>query len=102
MGVDARDWFKPGGGVSRLTTRRLLLFVDTLSRTGSLFWSELADIDPLSVEGWIMSDVFAALAGEVHPARTVREDRRKAVELERRKQQVRALERARAKANRAM
>lgn len=39
-GIDYRDYFRPGGGASRLTLRRLLLIVEDLDPFASRFWAE--------------------------------------------------------------
>lgn len=39
-GVDYRDYYRPGGGASRLTMRRLLLLVADLDPFESRFWTE--------------------------------------------------------------
>lgn len=39
-GIDYRDYFRPGGGKSRLTLRRLLLIVEDLDPFASRFWTE--------------------------------------------------------------
>lgn len=39
-GIDYRDYFRPGGGKSRLTLRRLLLIVEDLDPFASRFWAE--------------------------------------------------------------
>ena len=87
MGIDYRDFWRPKGGASRLTLRRLLVLVDGLDRTRSRFWSEILDIDRLSIEGYILADIFAAItSGERHPMATMREGARKQKALEERKE----------------
>ncbi|RKW22524.1 MAG: hypothetical protein D8B53_05905 [Corynebacterium sp.] len=87
MGIDYRDFWRPKGGDSRLTLRRLLVLVDGLDRTRSRFWSEILDIDRLSIEGYILADIFAAItSGERHPMATMREGARKQKALEERKE----------------
>lgn len=39
-GVDYRDYYRPGGGQSRLTLRRLLLIVEDLDPFESRFWTQ--------------------------------------------------------------
>lgn len=39
-GIDYRDYFRPGGGASQLTLRRLLLIVEDLDPFASRFWTE--------------------------------------------------------------
>lgn len=76
-GYDLRDWWRPRGGTSRMTTRRLLLLVDALPKTTSRFWCKVLDADPLSEDQWIMSDIYAAVASQPHAIRTRREDAEK-------------------------
>lgn len=75
LGFDLRDWWRPGGGASRMTTRRVFLLVDGLSKSTSRFWCAVLDIDPLSEDQWLLSDIYAATAGKVHQIRTRRADR---------------------------
>lgn len=39
-GIDYRDYYRPGGGQSRLTLRRLLLIVEDLDPFESRFWTQ--------------------------------------------------------------
>lgn len=65
--VDFRDWYRPRGGESRLTTRRLLLLVDRLPREESHFWPTVTDQDPVTNEEFLLMDLFNAFTGELHP-----------------------------------
>lgn len=77
-GWDYRDRYLPGGGPSRLTTRRLLLLVDqVLPRGSSRFWCAVLDRDPLTDEQVLLSDLYGVWAGKPHPIRTRREDAEK-------------------------
>lgn len=77
--IDFREWVVPG---SRMTTRRMLALLDGLSHhTESLFWSEIADRDPLSRAEILLAQMVGGKDGKPHPFLTSREDR-KARELE--------------------
>lgn len=97
MGVDYRDRFKPGGGPSRLTTRRLLLLVDALDRFTSHFWSEAGDYDRVSAETIAITDIWGALAGNgaIHPLRNQREQAARAAKREKDKRAIREASRLR-------
>lgn len=58
-----------------MTTRRVLLLVDGLSKNTSRFWCKVLDIDPLSEDQWLLSDIYTATAGKVHQIRTRKADR---------------------------
>lgn len=69
-GIDIRDWYMPGGGDSRLTTRRLLLIVDkVLNHESSRFWRAVTGSQPLDATGIILSDIFSSITGESHSLR---------------------------------
>ena len=90
-GVDYRDFYRPRGGRSRLTLRRLLLLVEGMDVFDSRFWAEVNGIDfvPLGVR--VQADTFGLFAEKPHPVKTWREDMR----LEREKAaKKRAIERA--------
>lgn len=77
--IDFREWFIAD---SPMTTRRMLALLDGLSsHTDSLFWSELADRDPLSRAEILLAQMVGGKDGKPHPFLTSREDR-KARELE--------------------
>lgn len=98
LGQDFRDWFRPGFGESRLTTRRLLLLIEGMKdRGGSRFWSEIVGKDPLSHEATVGADIYGALAGKPHPLLTRREDRVKRQKLAEKKSRIAARERRRAR-----
>lgn len=88
-GWDYRDRYRPGGGVSRLTIRRLLLLVDGMDRLSSRFWAELDDREPITQEALLMADVFNGLTGEKHPLRDMRENIRTQKDREMRKRIIR-------------
>lgn len=77
--LDFREWFIPG---SSMTTRRMLSLLDGFSRrTDSLFWSEIADRDPLSRAEILLAQLVGGKDGRPHAFLTSREDR-KAKEIE--------------------
>lgn len=73
--------YRPDGGASRLTLRRMLLLVDQLPPE-SAFVSELNDRVPISTEAAASFSVYQALSGQVHPLWTHRQRERDAMELE--------------------
>ncbi|MCS5479837.1 hypothetical protein NYP18_09210 [Corynebacterium sp. YIM 101645] len=61
-----------------MTLRVVLQIVDlNLDRTSSRFWSAVLDRDPITTDQILLSDIFSAWSGQVHPIRTRREDARK-------------------------
>lgn len=93
LGLDLRDWFRSWGDRRRLSTRRLLLIVDKkLDRFTSLFWCAVYDREPVGWDLWVASDIFAAMTGQSHPVRTIREDARAREELEAKKERMRRAE----------
>lgn len=100
-GWDYRDRYRPGGGVSRLTIRRLLLLVDGMDRLSSRFWAELDDREPITQEALLMADVFNGLTGEKHPLRDMRENIRTQKDREMRKRIIRENARRRRRQRRA-
>lgn len=70
-GWDYRDRYRPKGGTSLLTVRRLLILVDALDRTSSRFWARVGEFDPLSSETIVLTDIWASLveSKEGHPLR---------------------------------
>ena len=105
IGVDYRDRFRPGGGASHLTVRRLLVLVDSLDRGHSWFWSEVHGGERLSAESIVLTDIWGALAGEgkIHPLREmskrVEEMRKREVTKRRIREASRKRKRMRASAN---
>lgn len=97
MGIDYRDRFKPGGGPSRLTVRRLLLLVDGLDRFTSRFWNEVGGQSPISTTDIVLTDIWQSITGEKrgHPLRRPRESRDELRERENRKRAIRAAVRRR-------
>lgn len=89
-GVDLRDLWRPGGGESRLTVRRLLLIVDALPRDTSLFWTAAADVDQISTDQVLLTDLWSAWTGKPHPLRTRREDAAKRREFEAKRARIKA------------
>lgn len=73
--IDYRDFYRPGGGESRLTLRRMLLLVEQLPPE-SAFQSERHDRVPISVESAATYSVYQAVTGKPHPAWTQRERER--------------------------
>lgn len=96
MGIDFRDWFKPGRGPSRLTTRRLLLLVEAMNdRGGSRFWAAVSGGEPISNEALVGAHTYQALSGQVHPLLTRTEDAKKMRHRAAQKARIRAREKRR-------
>lgn len=97
IGIDYRDRWREGGGVSRLTTRRLLLLVDGLDRYESHFWSEVSDSDRVSAAVIVLTDIWSALAGgeKIHPLREMKKRMAAAKEREEKKRAIREASRLR-------
>lgn len=87
-GVDYRDFYKPGGGPSRLTLRRLLLIVEDLPMFGSRFWAAYRGDDYVPQDLVVQSDIFSLFSDKPHYLRTWREDVRRAMEKEKKKQAI--------------
>ena len=87
-GIDYRDRFRPGGGESKLTLRRLLLIVDDLPLMGSRFGAARIDMDYYTTDQRLLMDVFHALSGEPHPYKDLRERRLKEAAQEKRRRKV--------------
>lgn len=100
-GWDYRDRYRPGGGPSRMTVRRLLLLVDGLDQRTSRFWCAVFDRNPMSLTDSLVADLWELWAGKDnrHPIRQtraeVREQEAAALARERRKKQIKAAERRR-------
>lgn len=88
-GVDYRDRWRPGGGASRLTLRRLLLLVCGMDPFESRFWMLCGRLDLwekfnegvtpdhyAQTTNRLVSDVVAMFAEKPHPWRTWRDDLR--------------------------
>ncbi|MCT1411649.1 hypothetical protein [Corynebacterium sanguinis] len=76
-GVDYRDFYRPRGGRSRLTLRRLLLLVEGMDVFDSRFWAEVNGIDFVPADVRIQADTFGLFAEKPHPMKTWREDMRR-------------------------
>lgn len=101
-GVDYRDRWRPGGGESRLTLRRLLLLIVGMDPFESRFWMACGRLDlweqfneDITPEHYaptaerLLSDVIAMFAEKPHPWRTWRSDLR--VQREREEKRARIL-----------
>lgn len=67
-GLDYRDRYRPGGGASRLTFRRMLLLVEYLPRES--FFKSACDGRPArSFTDERLMDIPEALTGKPHPVR---------------------------------
>lgn len=90
-GIDFRDFFREGGGASRLTYRRLMTLITYLPQE-SAFYSAVEDRPAISETSAAVMDIWEALANKRHPRWT-------ALQRERdRRERERAMEAARAKA----
>lgn len=76
-GIDYRDFYRDGGGKSRLTLRRLLLLVEDLEMFGSRFWAAVHEIDYLPADVRVLTDIFSMFSEKPHYLRTWREDARR-------------------------
>lgn len=95
LGFDLRDWWRPGGGESRMTTRRVLLIVSGLAKTTSRFWCVVLGTDPLSDDQWLLSDIYAATTGKAHPIRTRTADREQRQRIAEKKARIQRREKRR-------
>lgn len=64
--LDYRDFYREGGGGSRLTFRRMLLLAEHLPPE-SLFWSAVQDRPPVSETSAVVMDLWSLLTRERHP-----------------------------------
>ncbi|APQ42520.1 hypothetical protein phi16_gp015 [Corynebacterium phage phi16] len=97
LGFDLRDWWRPGGGSSQMTTRRVLLLVDGLPKTTSRFWCTALEVDPLSDDQWLLSDIYTATTGKAHPIRTRKADREERRRIAEKKARIKRRDRRRKK-----
>ena len=97
IGIDYRDRWRPGGGPSRLTIRRLLVLVDGMDRYESHFWSAVTDQERISAETVVMTDIWSALTGgeRAHPIREAKKRIAEAREREKKKDLIRKAARLR-------
>lgn len=80
-----------------MTTRRVLLLVDGLSKNTSRFWCAVLEIDPLSEDQWLLSDIYAATAGKVHQIRTRKADREERKRIAEKKARIKRRDKRRKK-----
>lgn len=73
--ADYRDRFRPGGGASQLTIRRLLLLVEHLPAE-SAFHAAREDRAAASLTANAVMDVWESLTGKRHPGRASPSQRR--------------------------
>jgi hypothetical protein len=85
-GIDYRDRFRPGGGASHLTIRRLLVLVEFLPAE-SQFHAAREDRSAASLTANAVMDVWESLTNQKHPGR--------ASTAQRRQQAIEAAERTR-------
>lgn len=64
--LDYRDFYREGGGASRLTLRRMLLLAEHLPPE-SLFHSALQDRPPVSEVSSAVMDLYSVLTDTKHP-----------------------------------
>lgn len=96
-GVDYRDFYRPAGGESRLTLRRLLLIVDGLDMFGSRFWAAVNGMDFLPTDVRVQTDIFGMFSEKPHYVRTWREDMRREREKQMKKAAIERAARERAR-----
>lgn len=90
-GLDFRDYFREGGGASRLTHRRLMTLITYLPQE-SAFYSAVEDRPAISETSAAVMDIWEALADRRHPRWTALQRERERLEREK------ALAEARSKA----
>lgn len=61
--MDLRDHYRPHGGASQLTLRRVVNLAEGLPPE-SRFWSEVEDRYPVSEQSAAIGEIFQALTGE--------------------------------------
>lgn len=91
--LDYRDFYREGGGASRMTLRRMLLLAEHLPPE-SLFHSAMQDRPPVSEISSVLMDIWTSLNGSQHPRWEKLKRERRAKEREK------AMQRAREKARR--
>lgn len=96
-GVDYRDFYRPNGGESRLTLRRLLLLVEGMDMFDSRFWAEINGFDYIPIDTRVQSDIFGVFAEKPHPVKTWREDMRREREKQLKKAAIERAARERAR-----
>lgn len=74
-GIDYRDRFRPGGGPSQLTIRRLLVLVKYLPAQSN-FYAACEKRAPVSLGDSAVMDVWESLTGKKHPGRAGEEEMR--------------------------
>lgn len=65
-GIDYRDRFRPGGGESKLTLRRLGVLLQGLPMESD-FYSAKDERPPISEVSVLLLDMFHAITGKPHP-----------------------------------
>lgn len=73
LGVDYRDYWRPGHGSSQLTLRRLLLLVEGVRDRQSLFWAAVSETEPLSKTDILLGGIYESLERRPHPVMKQRE-----------------------------
>lgn len=86
--LDYRDFYREGGGASRLTLRRMLLLAEHLPPE-SLFHSVLQDRPPVSETSSAVMDLYGVLTGEKHPRWDELKRKRRAAERAEKMRQAR-------------
>lgn len=61
LNIDFRDYYRPHGGKSQLTFRRLRIILHAIDPQDSFFWTEVSDIDKVNQTTRAVSAVYQAL-----------------------------------------
>lgn len=96
-GIDYRDFYRPNGGESRLTLRRLLLIIEGLDIFNSRFWAEVYRFDFVPMDVRVQTDIFSMFSERPHVVRTWREDMRREREKQAKKAAIERAMRERAR-----
>lgn len=98
--TDYRDRFRPGGGPSQLTVRRLLVLVESLPAEAT-FHAARENRAAASLTANAVMDVWESLTGKKHPGRTSMSQRRAQAADEAEKLRIIARRRREARAHNA-
>lgn len=81
MGIDLRDYWRPGGGSSQLTTRVLLQIIDlNLDTDTSRFWCAVRDTSPFMRKELMIAQLIELQTGKEYDMKKWFYDRKGAIE----------------------
>ncbi|HAF73299.1 MAG TPA: hypothetical protein DCL06_11290 [Corynebacterium variabile] len=98
--IDYRDRWRPGGGTSQLTYRRLLVLLDGLPAE-SEFRAAVLDVSPVSRIELRLVELWESWAGKAHPVRNTEEQQRERADAAEEKQEFERQREAARERNRA-